>query len=99
MAADLDDLLHRASQGDVRARDELFALHRDRLRRMGYRLYLGTPTPEQYARIFHAYAERLGVAAPPAVGFCPFFSFRGGQTITHACDVQVTFFCLSRTNM
>jgi hypothetical protein len=35
------------------------------LRRMGYRLFLGHPTPEQYAKIFHAYAEGLGVAAPP----------------------------------
>jgi RNA polymerase sigma-70 factor (ECF subfamily) len=34
MAAELEDLLHRASQGDARARDELFALHRDRLRRL-----------------------------------------------------------------
>ena len=34
MADDLDDLLHRASRGDDRARDELFAQHRDRLRRL-----------------------------------------------------------------
>ena len=33
MAAELEDLLHRASQGDAQARDELFAQHRDRLRR------------------------------------------------------------------
>ncbi len=37
------------------------------LRRMGYRIYLGPPTPEQYARIFHAYAEREGVAVAPEV--------------------------------
>jgi MoxR-like ATPase len=37
------------------------------LRRMGYRLYLGTPTPEQYAQIFQNYAKRLGVAAAPEV--------------------------------
>lgn len=37
------------------------------LRRMGYRLYLGPPTPEQYARIFHAYAERRGGAVAPGV--------------------------------
>ena len=30
------------------------------LRRMGYRVYLGPPTPEQYARIFQAYAQRQG---------------------------------------
>lgn len=33
------------------------------LRRMGYRLYLGHPTPEQYAQIFRAYAERVGITA------------------------------------
>jgi hypothetical protein len=35
------------------------------LRRMGYRLFLDYPTPEQYAGIFHAYAQRHGVAAAP----------------------------------
>jgi predicted ATPase with chaperone activity len=30
------------------------------LRRMGYRLFLGPPTPEEYAQIFRAYAKRLG---------------------------------------
>src|SRR5262245_34835834 len=35
------------------------------LRRMGYRLYLGPPTPEQYARIFQLYAQRRGVAVAP----------------------------------
>jgi RNA polymerase sigma-70 factor (ECF subfamily) len=34
MAAELEDLLHRASQGDAQARDQLFALHSDRLRRL-----------------------------------------------------------------
>jgi hypothetical protein len=37
------------------------------LRRMGYRLYLGPPTPEQYTRIFQIYAQRLGVPAPQEV--------------------------------
>jgi hypothetical protein len=32
------------------------------LRRMGYRLYLGPPNPEQYVRIFQDYAKRQGVA-------------------------------------
>jgi hypothetical protein len=32
------------------------------LRRMGYRVYLGTPTPEQYVRIFQTYAQQQGVA-------------------------------------
>jgi hypothetical protein len=32
------------------------------LRRMGYRVYLGSPTPEQYTRIFQGYAQQQGVA-------------------------------------
>jgi hypothetical protein len=35
------------------------------LRRMGYRCYLGAPTPEQYAKIFTQYAERVGATVPP----------------------------------
>ncbi len=30
------------------------------LRRMGYRVYLGAPTPEQYAKIFQQYAQKRG---------------------------------------
>ena len=37
------------------------------LRRMGYRVYLGTPTPEQYAEIFRLYAKRVGTTASPEV--------------------------------
>jgi DNA-binding PadR family transcriptional regulator len=37
------------------------------LRRMGYRLCLEAPTPEQYARIFTAYAERHGGVVAPGV--------------------------------
>jgi hypothetical protein len=37
------------------------------LRRMGYRVYLGAPTPEQYARIFQLYAERVGATVIPEV--------------------------------
>src|SRR5262249_19098694 len=35
------------------------------LRRMGYRVYLGAPTPEQYTRIFQNYAQRQGAAYAP----------------------------------
>jgi predicted ATPase with chaperone activity len=35
------------------------------LRRMGYRLYLGAPSEEDYARIFQLYAQRHGVAVAP----------------------------------
>jgi predicted ATPase with chaperone activity len=37
------------------------------LRRMGYRVYLGAPTPEQYTKIFQQYAQRQGVAVTPEV--------------------------------
>jgi hypothetical protein len=37
------------------------------LRRIGYRLYLGPPTPEQYARIFERYVQRAGASASPAL--------------------------------
>jgi hypothetical protein len=37
------------------------------LRRMGYRLYLGHPTPEQYTQIFQLHAKRYGVAVTPEV--------------------------------
>jgi predicted ATPase with chaperone activity len=37
------------------------------LRRMGYRLCLEAPTPEQYAQIFNAYAQRHGASVAPEV--------------------------------
>jgi energy-coupling factor transporter ATP-binding protein EcfA2 len=37
------------------------------LRRMGYRIYLGSPTPEQYTKIFNQYAQRLGVTVASEV--------------------------------
>jgi MoxR-like ATPase len=37
------------------------------LRRMGYRLYLGTPTQEQYYEIFTRYAQRHGATIAPEV--------------------------------
>lgn len=37
------------------------------LRRLGYRLYLGPPAPEDYAQIFRLYAERRGFAVAPEV--------------------------------
>ena len=33
---------------------------------MGYRVYLGAPTPEQYARIFQSYAQQHGAAVDAA---------------------------------
>lgn len=37
------------------------------LRRMGYRVYLGAPTPQQYIKIFQTYAQRQGVTVAPDV--------------------------------
>ncbi len=37
------------------------------LRRFGYRVYMGAPSPEQYAKIFQSYAQRLGVTVSPEV--------------------------------
>jgi predicted ATPase with chaperone activity len=37
------------------------------LRRMGYRIYLGAPTTEEYVRIFRMYAQQQGVTAPAEV--------------------------------
>lgn len=37
------------------------------LRRMGYRLLLEAPTPEQYTKIFHGYAAKHGITVPPGV--------------------------------
>jgi hypothetical protein len=35
------------------------------LRRLGYRVYLGSPTPEQYTQIFGQHAQRRGMAVAP----------------------------------
>ncbi len=35
------------------------------LRRLGYRVYLGSPTPEQYTQIFQLYAKHRGIAIAP----------------------------------
>ena len=37
------------------------------LRRMGYRLHVGSPTPERYAVIFERYAARRGLVVPPGM--------------------------------
>lgn len=40
------------------------------LRRMGYRLYLAPPSPEQYRRIFDRHAERHGLSLEPGLVDC-----------------------------
>jgi len=56
------------------------------LRRMGYRLYLGHPTPEQYAQIFREYAERQGVVAAPEVINGVLASYRAENKELRACQ-------------
>jgi MoxR-like ATPase len=56
------------------------------LRRMGYRLYLGPPTPEEYVRIFRAYAKRQGAAVAPEVIDGLLERYRGQNRELRACE-------------
>jgi hypothetical protein len=56
------------------------------LRRMGYRVYLGAPTPEQYARIFQQYAQKCGVAAPPEIVDQLLERYRAQNRELRACE-------------
>jgi DNA-binding PadR family transcriptional regulator len=56
------------------------------LRRMGYRLYLGAPTPEQYAKIFRTYAKRQGVAVAPEILDALLERYRAQNRELRACE-------------
>jgi len=56
------------------------------LRRMGYRLYLGPPTPEQYARIFQQYAQRQGATVAPEVVDRLLERYRAQNREPRACE-------------
>jgi DNA-binding PadR family transcriptional regulator len=56
------------------------------LRRMGYRVYLGHPTPEQYARIFREYAQRHGTAVAPEVIDRLLGRYRAQERELRACE-------------
>src|SRR5262249_59186680 len=56
------------------------------LRRMGYRLYLGHPTPEQYAQILKDYAERVGTTAAPTVVEALLARYRAENKELRACQ-------------
>jgi Mg-chelatase subunit ChlI len=56
------------------------------LRRMGYRLFLEGPTPEQYARIFSAYAERHEAAVPPGAVDGLLERYRAQDRELRACE-------------
>jgi Mg-chelatase subunit ChlI len=56
------------------------------LRRMGYRVCLGAPTPEQYARIFQLYAQGQGVAVAAEVIDQVLARYRAQNRELRACE-------------
>jgi hypothetical protein len=53
---------------------------------MGYRVYLGAPTQEQYVRIFQMYAQRQGVAVPPEMIDALLERYRTQKRDLRACE-------------
>jgi hypothetical protein len=56
------------------------------LRRMGYRLYLGAPTPEQYTKIFQQYAQRTGLTVAPELIDRVLERYRAQNRELRACE-------------
>ncbi|HJZ59672.1 MAG TPA: hypothetical protein VKE74_32310 [Gemmataceae bacterium] len=56
------------------------------LRRMGYRLSLDAPTPEEYAKIFESYAERRGISAAPELIEGVLERYRAQNRELRACE-------------
>jgi hypothetical protein len=56
------------------------------LRRMGYRLFLGPPTPEQYAKIFRRYARRHGADVAPELIDRLLERYRAQKRDLRACE-------------
>ncbi|MCI0378729.1 MAG: hypothetical protein L0215_14065, partial [Gemmataceae bacterium] len=56
------------------------------LRRMGYRVYLGAPNAEQYARIFQNYAQRVGSSVAPEVVERLIERYRSQNKELRACE-------------
>lgn len=56
------------------------------LRRLGYRLYLGNPEPERYARVFDGYCAKCGLEAPP--GLVPWLldRYQREKRPLHCCE-------------
>ena len=55
-------------------------------RRMGYRIYLGAPNPEQYTRIFQNYAQSQGVTVAPEVIGSLLERYRAQNRELRACE-------------
>jgi hypothetical protein len=56
------------------------------LRRMGYRLYLGEPTPEHYSQIFERCAQRQGIPVPPDLVVRLLERYHGEKRELRACE-------------
>lgn len=56
------------------------------LRRMGYRIYLGAPTAEEYTRIFRMYAQRQGVTVAPQIIEQLLERYRAQKRELRACE-------------
>ena len=56
------------------------------LRRMGYRLMLESPTPEQYAKIFTNYAAKHGATVPPGILEDILERYRSQERELRACE-------------
>jgi MoxR-like ATPase len=56
------------------------------LRRMGYRLYLGEPSPEQYAQIFERYAEQCHAPVAPGLVGRLLDRYRAEQRELRCCE-------------
>src|SRR5205807_5935290 len=56
------------------------------LRRMGYRVYLGAPSPEQYTKIFQQYAQRCGATVAPEVIEQLLARYRAQNRDLRACE-------------
>ncbi len=56
------------------------------LRRIGYRIYLGAPSPPEYARIFQNYAQQLKVAVPDGLIDWLLERYRAQNRELRACE-------------
>jgi len=56
------------------------------LRRMGYRLCMANPSPDQYARIFTRYAARRGIEVPPGLVESLLARYRAENRTLHSCE-------------
>jgi hypothetical protein len=56
------------------------------LRRIGYRLHLGQPTPEQYRQIFERYANQVGMTVPEGLIDRLLFRYGFEQRELRCCD-------------